>query len=62
MEFKELCWGLMGAKSDWKIVVVRDSSCLGMGFVDFSSPSLDAGVESDCAWRKLFMTSCGRVD
>lgn len=46
----------MGAKRDWKIVVVRDSRCFGMGFV----ASEDDGVVvvvSGVGVLKLFMTS-----
>lgn len=42
--------GEIGGKSDWKMVVVRDSRCLGILFFDSSS---EAGE------LKLFMTSCG---
>jgi hypothetical protein len=41
--------GEIGGKSDWKIVVVRDSRCLGTFFAE----SFSEGGEV-----KLFMTSC----
>lgn len=41
------------------MLVVRDSSCLGMGFVLESSFDPDEAGLSAAAWMKLFMTSCG---
>lgn len=44
--------GEIGGKRDWKIVVVRDSRCLGILFSDSASEAGDV---------KLFMTSCRRT-
>jgi len=53
IDFKGVVVGLIGGKSDWKIVVVKLSRCLGMFFL-----SLVSSV-SPWAELKLFMTSRG---
>ena len=52
MLFSGIVVGLMGGKSDWKIVVVKDSRCFGLCGC-CSSPSFGGWV------LKLFMTSKG---
>lgn len=48
MEVSGVVCGEIGGKRDWKIVVVRDSRCLGILFADSVSEAGDV---------KLFMTS-----
>jgi len=55
IDFREVDWGEMGAKRDWKIVVVSDSRCFGIGFVESSAGVVVEG--SGVGVLKLFMTS-----